>query len=204
MAKNSDINVIEYETVLKARMSDDEALKQIFSFYKNYIRILSNKYYLAGAESEDLVQEGMIGLFKAIKDYSPDEGSSFNTYATLCIVRQVKSAIRAANRKKHLPLNTSLSLQEVNDDNKELAELFGENSSDPEKIYINNEICAQANRLIYNSLTKLELRILLLYNKGLSYKEISEISGKSVKSVDNAVQRIKKKVEKIREEYMSL
>lgn len=204
MAKNSDINVIEYETVLKARMSDDEALKQIFSFYKNYIRILSNKYYLQGAESEDLVQEGMIGLFKAIKDYSPDEGSSFNTYATLCIVRQVKSAIRAANRKKHLPLNTSLSLQEVNDDNKELAELFGENSSDPEKIYINNEICAQANRLIYNSLTKLELRILLLYNKGLSYKEISEISGKSVKSVDNAVQRIKKKVEKIREEYMSL
>ena len=116
----------------------------------------------------------------------------------------MKSAIRAANRKKHLPLNTSLSLQEVNDDNKELAELFGENSSDPEKIYINNEICAQANRLIYNSLTKLELRILLLYNKGLSYKEISEISGKSVKSVDNAVQRIKKKVEKIREEYMSL
>ena len=83
MAKNSDINVIEYETVLKARMSDDEALKQIFSFYKNYIRILSNKYYLIGAESEDLVQEGMIGLFKAIKDYSPDEGSSFNTCNSL-------------------------------------------------------------------------------------------------------------------------
>jgi len=117
-----------------------------------------------------------------------------------------ESAIRAANRQKHMPLNSSVSLQLAlsEDENKELSELFGEDTSNPEKIYIKNETYAQMYKLLYNSLTRLELQILLLHNKGLSYREISQISGKTVKSIDNAVQRIKKKVDKIREDYTSL
>lgn len=206
MADNSRIEAVDNEVVLKAASGDDEALETVFKSFSGYIRYLSNKYYLAGAESKDLVQEGMIGLFKAIKDFSPGEAACFRTFAVVCIERQIKSAIKAANRKKHLPLNSSVSLHMslYEDEDKELAELFGEDSSNPERIYIKNETYSQMNKLLYNSLTRLELQILLLYNKGLSYKEISQISGKTVKSIDNAVQRIKKKVEKIREDYASL
>ncbi len=206
VAEYSKIEAVAPELVLKAREGDDEALEMIFSKFGGYIRYLSNKYYLAGAESKDLMQEGMIGLFKAIKDFSSGEGVSFSTFAVVCIERQIKTAIKAANRKKHLPLNSSVSLHTAlfEDEDKELAELFGEDSSNPEKIYINNETYSQMYKLIYNSLTKLELQILLLHNKGLSYKEISQISGKTVKSIDNAVQRIRKKVEKVREDYASL
>jgi len=206
VAEKSKTDAIENDIVTKAAAGDDEALETIYEAFSDYIRYLSNKYYLAGAENKDLVQEGMIGLFKAIKKFSDKEGTSFQSFAGLCIERQMKSAIRAANRQKHMPLNSSVSLQLAlsEDENKELSELFGEDTSNPEKIYIKNETYAQMYKLLYNSLTRLELQILLLHNKGLSYREISQISGKTVKSIDNAVQRIKKKVDKIREDYTSL
>ena len=199
--QNSKIEKVENEIVLKAKSGDDEALKYIFDNFKGYIRYLSNKFYLAGADSDDLVQEGMIGLFKAINDFSKNENTAFSSFAVVCIENQIKTAIKKANRKKHQPLNSSVSLSIAMYENegKQLAELLGEDSSNPEKIYINNETYSNMNKLIYNSLTKLELQILLLYNKGLSYKEISQISGRTVKSIDNAVQRIRKKVKKVRQ-----
>lgn len=194
---------IEFETVLKARSGEDDALSLIFDSFRNYITGLSRKYFLAGADSDDLVQEGMIGLFKAIRDYSPGEGASFSTFASVCISRQIKSAIKMANRKKHMPLNTSVSLHSGDEEGEQLLDIFVAEEENPEEIYINKETCSLMNKILFESLSKMELRIFSLYSKGLSYREISEITGKTVKSVDNAVQRIKKKIEKVKKDYLS-
>jgi len=205
MSKN-DIN--DLKLIYAAKGGDNESLDFIFGEFRNYIRILSNKYYLAGADKDDLIQEGMIGLFKAIRDYKPEENVSFRTFATVCIQRQIKTALKLATRKKHIPLNSSLSLQSSKFDDKsdkELIDYFEDLSKiNPEEIYISKETYSQLNKLLYDSLSKLELNILLLYNQNLSYKEISQITDKSVKSIDNAIQRIKKKVEVIKKQYMSL
>ena len=191
-----------------AKDGDTECLEIIFDEFRGYIRSLSNKYYLVGADNDDLIQEGMIGLFKAIRDYRFDEGVTFHSFAVVCIQRQVKTALKLATRKKHLPLNQSVSLQSSKfeeDGDKELSEYIEDKREiNPEEIYINNETFAQLNRLLYEALSKLELNILILYNQHLSYKEISEVTGKSVKSIDNAVQRIKKKLEVIKKQYMSM
>lgn len=194
---------IEFETVLEARDGNDEALSLIFDSFRNYITGLSRKYFLVGADSDDLIQEGMIGLFKAIRDYSPDEGSAFGTFASVCIVRQIKSAIKMANRKKHLPLNTSVSLHSGTEEGEGIPELFAAEEVNPEEIYINKETSSLMNKILFESLSKLELKIFSLYSSGLSYREISEVTGKTVKSVDNAVQRIKKKIEKVKNDYLS-
>lgn len=205
MEKNdiNDINLIN-----KAKDGDSESLDVIFNTFRPYIRALSNKYYIVGADKDDLVQEGMIGLFKAIRDYKAEESVAFRTFACVCIQRQIKTALKLASRKKHIPLNSSVSLHSSkfdDDDDKELIDYFEDSTkSDPEEIYINNETYSSLNKLLYDSLSKFELNILMLYNQNLSYKEISQITGKSVKSIDNAIQRIKKKVEVIKEQYMSL
>jgi RNA polymerase sporulation-specific sigma factor len=176
--------------------------------YNRLVRVCARPFFLVGGDSEDLIQEGMIGLFKAIRDYKPEENVSFRTFATVCIQRQIKTALKLAARKKHIPLNSSLSLQSSKFDDKsdkELIDYFEDLSKiNPEEIYISNETYSQLNKLLYDSLSKLELNILLLYNQNLSYKEISQITDKSVKSIDNAIQRIKKKVEVIKKQYMSL
>lgn len=205
MSKN-DVN--DLKLIYAAKGGDNESLDVIFDEFRSYIRILSNKYYLVGADKDDLIQEGMIGLFKAIRDFKPEENVLFRTFATVCIQRQIKTALKLATRKKHIPLNSSLSLQSFKFDDesdKELIEYFEDLSKvNPEEIYISNETYSQLNKLLYDSLSKLELNILLLYNQNLSYKEISQITDKSVKSIDNAIQRIKKKVEVIKKQYMSL
>lgn len=204
----SKIDINDLSIVTAAKNGDNESLDIIFNEFRDYIRILSNKYYLAGADKEDLIQEGMIGLFKAIKDYNPEENITFKSFATVCIQRQVKTALKLANRKKHIPLNSSLSLQSSKfdeEDDKEIIDYFADlKKVNPEEIYINNETYSQLNKLLYDSLSKLELHILMLYNQNLSYKEISQITDRSVKSIDNAIQRIKKKVEVIKKQYMSL
>lgn len=204
----SKFDINDKELIAAAKSGDNESLDIIFDEFRSYIRILSNKYFLAGADKDDLIQEGMIGLFKAIRDYNPEENVAFKTFATVCIQRQIKTALKLATRKKHIPLNSSLSLQSSkfdDDSDKELIDYFEDLSKvNPEEIYINNETYSQLNKLLYDSLSKLELNILLLYNQNLSYKEISQLTGKSVKSIDNAMQRIKKKVEVIKKQYMSL
>lgn len=204
--KNSDIN--SEKIVNGAKGGDNECLEAIFDEFRGYIRSLSNKYYIVGADKDDLVQEGMIGLFKAIRDYSFDGNVPFVTFAAVCIQRQIKTALKLATRKKHIPLNSSVSLQMSKFDDesdKELIEYYEDKKEiNPEEIYINNETFTQLNKMLYESLSKLELNILVLYNQHLSYKEISDITGKSVKSIDNAIQRIKKKMEIIKNQYMSL
>ncbi|MBE7021201.1 MAG: sigma-70 family RNA polymerase sigma factor [Ruminococcaceae bacterium] len=191
-----------------AKDGDTECLEIIFEAFRGYIRSIANKYYLVGADNDDLIQEGMIGLFKAIRDYRFGEGVTFHSFAVVCIQRQVKTALKLATRKKHLPLNQAVSLQSAKyeeNGEKEVSEYIEDKKEiNPEEIYINNETFAQLNRLLYEALSKLELNILILYNQHLSYKEISELTGKSVKSIDNAVQRIKKKLEVIKKQYMSM
>jgi RNA polymerase sporulation-specific sigma factor len=203
-----NININDLTVIEAAKNGDNDSLEFIFSEFRGYIRMLSGKYFLAGADKDDLIQEGMIGLFKAIRDFRPEEDVTFRTFATVCIQRQIKTALKLATRKKHIPLNSSLSLQSTvfdDESDKELIDYFEDgNKVNPEEIYINNETYSQLNKLLYDSLSKLELNILLLYNQNLSYREISRIIGKSEKSIDNAIQRIKKKVEKIKQEYMSL
>lgn len=203
-----DIDINSAEIIKGAKSGDTGCLEIVFDSFRGYIRNLSNKYYIAGADKDDLVQEGMIGLFKAIRDYDFSESVPFVSFAAVCITRQVKTALKNATRKKHVPLNSSVSLQlsKFDDDgDKEIIEYFEDKKEkNPEEIYINNETYAQLNKLLYESLSKLELNILVLYNQHLSYKEISDITGKSVKSIDNAIQRIKKKMDVIKKQYMSM
>ena len=206
MANKSTEKGISEALITQAQKGNDAALEKIFAEFRPYIKSLSGKYFLAGADAEDVIQEGMIGLFGAIRDYSLSEGTSFDVFARMCIRRRIQTAVRTANRKKHQPLNSSVSLQSpaFEAGEQDLSDIFAKSDSSPEEIYINNETASLINKLIYNSLSKLELQILLLYNNNMSYKEISEITGKSVKSVDNAVQRVKKKVSVIKKQYMSL
>lgn len=204
--KEYDIN--GKEIINGAKNGDNDCLELVFDSFRGYIRGLSNKYYLVGADKDDLVQEGMIGLFKAIRDYDFNQGISFVSFASVCIKRQIKTALKLSLRKKHIPLNSSVSLQASmfdDESDRELIEYFEDKKEvNPEEAYINNETFTQLNKMLYESLSKLELNILVLYNQHLSYKEISEITGKSVKSIDNAIQRIKKKMEIIKNQYMSL
>ena len=203
-----EIDINSAEIINGAKSGDTDSLEIIFDSFRGYIRGLSNKYYIVGADKDDLIQEGMIGLFKAIRDYDFSEGTSFVSFAAVCIKRQVKTALKLATRKKHIPLNSSVSLQLSkfdDDEEKEIIDYFEDKKEkNPEEIYINNETYAQLNRLLYESLSKLELNILILYNQHLSYKEISEITGKSAKSIDNAIQRIKRKMDQIKKQYMSM
>ncbi len=206
LVENKGVN--NPEIINGAKSGDNDCLKIIFDEFRSYIRSLSNKYYLAGADKDDLVQEGMIGLFKAIRDYDFGEGVLFSSFASFCIKRQVQTALKLSTRKKHIPLNSSISLHApkfCEDDDGDSMEYYEDKKEiNPEEIYINNETFNQLNKLLYESLSKLELNILILYNQHLSYKEISEITGKSVKSIDNAIQRIKKKMEVIKNQYMSM
>ncbi len=181
---------------------DRKAEEFLLNKYKNLAKARSKAYFLVGGDSDDLLQEGMIGLFKAIRDFDPTKESSFYTFAELCIKRQIYTAIKSAGRQKHMPLNTYVSLNKtLSEDVSErtLAEtLSGRESVDPEKLYLKNEKMRDIEREIEEKLSPLEKRVLVLHLHGLSYREISEIINKPTKSIDNALQRIKKKLEESR------
>ena len=160
----------------------------------------TRSYFLAGAESDDLVQEAMIGLFKAARDYDPKYGASFKTFANICITRQMLTAIKGATRYKHQPLNSYISLNrsvfEEDDGGRPLLEMLAtDNDSDPESIYLRNEWMVSLSQAVPRVLSKLELRVLLYYLRGLSYETIAQRIGRPVKTVDNAIQRMKRKME---------
>lgn len=174
-----------------ARAGNKHALNHIIARYRNCVYGTANTYFLAGAEKDDVVQEGMIGLYKAVKEYTPGV-SSFAHFAKMCISRQIISAVKSASRKKHVPLNSYLSLDK--DDCDADAMLPEDNEHNPESIVINKESLCSTERKINDGLSKLELQVFMYYTDGLSYDEIAEILGKPVKSVDNAMQRIRKKL----------
>ena len=198
MALNYYENMTDEEIVSLAE-KDRSAEEFLLNKYKNLVKSRAKMYFLAGGDNDDLMQEGMIGLFKAIHDYNSDKQASFYSFAELCVKRQIFTAIKTAARQKHQPLNTYISLNKpVYEDVSErtLVETLAERESvDPEKLYIMHEKLKDMEKEIDEKLSDLEKRVLILHLQGMSYQEISEIINKPTKSIDNALQRIKKKLD---------
>lgn len=179
--------------------SSRDAEDVLLNRYKNLVKARVKAYFLVGGDNDDLVQEGMIGLFKAIRDFDNSKNVTFHSFAELCIKRQIFTAIKTADRQKHQPLNTYISLNKpVYDDASErtLMEKFSQREAiDPEQIYIMREKLNDIEKDINEKLSSLEKRVLILHMDGMSYQEIAEIIDKPTKSIDNALQRIKKKLD---------
>lgn len=183
------------EVVALAQKGDDAALNHIIVRYRNYVYSKANTYFLAGAEKDDVVQEGMIGLYKAVKDFKPESGSSFKHFAGLCISGQIITAVKAATRKKHLPLNSYISIEDKTENDADGFTLdLGDDEQNPENIVIGQENLNVIEYKINHILSKLELQVFMYYTEGMSYDEIAALAGKPRKSIDNALQRIKKKL----------
>lgn len=193
----SDEQVVEL-----AKMGDDRAFAHIVTRYKNFVYSKVKVYYIKGADNDDLIQEGMIGLFKAVRGFKSEMGS-FSNFASLCVNRQILTAVKNSTRNKHMPLNTYISLNGHSTEESEdeyIPEIAGEDhSQNPENIFISRENVSGITYRINQNLSKLELKVLALYLDGHPYQDIAEKIGKDVKSVDNAIQRIRKKIEKILE-----
>ena len=197
-------DTVEKEIIEKARSGNTKALEYLMNRYKSFVKAKARTYFLIGAEREDIVQEGMIGLYKAIRDYRGDKLSSFRAFAELCITRQIITAIKTATRQKHIPLNSYVSLNkpvfEEDSDRTLLDVLTEESISDPEETIINREEFSCMELKMGEILSSLECKVLSLYLQGKSYQEIGEELDRHVKSIDNALQRIKRKLEKHIEE----
>jgi len=196
-------SMMDEELVLKAREGDKEALEYIINKYKNFVRAKARSYFLIGADREDIVQEGMIGLYKSIRDFKNDKLSSFRAFAELCITRQIITAIKTATRQKHIPLNSYISLNkpiyDEESDRTLLDILTATKITDPEELIISKEELYSIETKIGEILSDLELEVLMSYLQGKSYQEIAVDLDRHVKSIDNALQRVKRKLEKFLE-----
>jgi RNA polymerase sporulation-specific sigma factor len=188
------------EVVDLVHQGDSDALDYLIHKYKNFVRAKARSYFLVGADHEDIVQEGMIGLYKAIRDFKEDKQTSFKAFAELCITRQMITAIKMATRQKHIPLNSYVSLDKPiyeDDSARTLMDMLsGAKVMNPEELLINREEVDSIEGKISELLSDLERKVLLLYLEGRSYQEISEELNRHVKSIDNALQRVKRKLEK--------
>ena len=181
--------------------NDSSALEYLLIKYKNFVRLKAKAYFLIGADHEDIVQEGMIGLYKAIRDFNPEKLASFRAFAELCVTRQIITAIKAATRQKHIPLNSYVSLNKPLYDEgpeKAMMDMVSRDRSvvNPEDLFIGKEYYINIGEQINELLSQFEKKVLLLYLRGKSYQEIAEQLQKHVKSIDNALQRVKRKLEK--------
>ena len=187
------------QLAVMAQKGDVGATEHILDKYKALVKARAHAYFLIGADHEDIIQEGMIGLYKAIRDFREDKQSSFSAFADLCATRQIVTAIKSATRLKHTPLNNYVSLNKPiyeDESEKTLIDLMAETIvSDPEQIVINDESFRNIHKKIYECLSKFERSVLRLYLDGKSYHEISLVLDRTPKSIDNALQRIKKKLE---------
>ena len=186
------------DLILSARAGDIWALNYLIEKYRPIVSRQARHYFIIGADRDDLLQEGMIGLFKAIRDFDPNAGVFFGAFAKICVVRQIITAVKQATRRKHAPLNSYISLngKTDNDDgfDRELLEAISISGADPLETVINNEGIDSLNACNERFFTKLESRVFCQYVTGKSYDEISGQLGCSVKSIDNAMQRVKKKI----------
>ena len=197
-------NLTDEEILLAIKDNDDElALEYLINKYRNFVRAKARSYFLIGADREDIIQEGMIGFYKAIRDFRNDKLSSFRAFAELCVTRQIITAIKTATRQKHIPLNSYISLNKPiydEDSDRTLMDvLSGGKISDPEELVISREEFADIEKKMEEILSDLEWRVLMSYLDGKSYQEIAADLGRSVKSIDNALQRVKRKLEKYME-----
>ena len=188
------------QLIQKLRDGDNRIVDYIMEKYKNLVRKEANAMYLLGGENEDLIQEGMIGLFKAVQNYEPDQNSSFFSFAKLCISRQLYSAIEASRRKKHSPLNSYVSLYDMTEEKEPLINTMeAHKNSNPEELLVSQEYAELLESKLEESLSDLENRVLYLHLMGTDYRTIARLLDKSPKTVDNALLRIKAKTQKILE-----
>lgn len=173
----------------------DEITDHLMEKYKPLVRKKTNALFLIGGETEDLIQEGMIGLFKAVRDFREDKDTSFYHFAELCINRQLYSALQASNRKKHQPLNSYVSLSaEEQEDGSTIENLLPGYMDNPEQMVIEQEVWDEFQKRLWGNLSKLEQQVLQRYLNGESYTQIAEAMDKAPKSIDNALQRIRQKI----------
>ena len=189
-------NLRDEELIEKLRGGDEKIMEFILAKYKPLVRKKANAMYLIGGDTDDLIQEGMIGLFKAIRDYDASKESSFFHFAEICIGRQIYTAVESSNRKKHAPLNSYVSLYSgANEDGVVLADSLTTSAMEnPEQMMIDQENLALFLETLKERLSKMERQVLDYYLAGLNYQQIAEEMGKSPKTIDNALQRIKTKV----------
>ena len=199
-AKDPYEGMTDEDIALLARDGDEAALELLMMKYKNFVRSKARSYFLIGADHEDIVQEGMIGLFKAIRDFKPDKLTSFRAFAELCVTRQIITAIKTATRQKHIPLNSYVSLNRPiydEESDRTLMDVLSEvQMAGPEELLISQEDYSSVENRISEVLSDLEMEVLNSYLEVKSYQEIAQDLGRHVKSIDNALQRVKRKLEK--------
>lgn len=199
------INLNKYsdeELVNLYRQGNEQAVEYLFEKYKNLVRKKAKAMYLAGGDNDDLIQEGMIGLYKAVRDYKEERDASFFTFASMCINRQMITAVTASNRKKNIPLNSYVSFDSPvsgeEDSDMKLADVLPPSiEQNPEKLFIDKEFANDLQKKVMESLSSFEKEVFKYYMDGKDYIEISEKMNKTPKSIDNALQRIRNKVDKI-------
>lgn len=193
-------SMLDEDIVEFAREGSTEALEFLINKYKNFVRAKARSYFLIGADRDDITQEGMIGLYKAIRDFRSDKLSSFRAFAELCITRQIITAIKTATRQKHIPLNSYVSLNKpIYDDDSDrtlLDVISGSKVTDPEELIISREEFGDIEGKMEEILSDLEWKVLMSYLDGKSYHEIAVELHRHVKSIDNALQRVKRKLER--------
>ncbi|WP_431028449.1 RNA polymerase sporulation sigma factor SigH [Lysinibacillus sp. LZ02] len=207
MLKSEKLQVIERfedisdeDIVEQVHLGNTEALDYLITKYRVFVKAKARSYFLIGADKEDIIQEGMIGLYKAIRDFKGDKLASFRAFAELCITRQIITAIKTATRQKHIPLNSYVSLDKpIYDEESErtlMDVITSPLSENPEYLMINREDYSRLEGQMSRVLSELEQQVLVLYLEGRSYNEISSLLKRSTKSIDNALQRIKRKLER--------
>nr|WP_272932746.1 RNA polymerase sporulation sigma factor SigH [Virgibacillus halodenitrificans] len=191
------------EVIALVQQGNSRALDFLINKYKNFVRAKARTYFLIGADREDIIQEGMIGLYKAIRDYDGEKLSSFKGFAELCVTRQIITAIKTATRQKHLPLNSYVSLDkpiyDEESDRTLLDVIAGSKAIDPQELLVNREKFGDLETKLSELLSELEKQVLHLYLDGQTYQEISVELKRHVKSIDNALQRVKRKLEQLME-----
>ena len=191
---------LDEEIALMAKDGNIRALEYLINKYQNFVKAKAKSYFLIGADKEDIYQEGMIGLYKSIRDFKRDKLTSFKAFAELCVTRQIITAIKTATRQKHIPLNTYVSLNkpiyDEDSDRTLLDVLSGAKITDPEELLIGKEEFMNMENEIGGVLSELELEVLSSYLDGKSYQEIACDLDRHAKSIDNALQRVKRKLEK--------
>ncbi|MGN0131494.1 MAG: RNA polymerase sporulation sigma factor SigH [Lachnospiraceae bacterium] len=195
---NAYEGVADEELIIRARDGEKEIIEYLMDKYKNLVRSKASTMFILGADREDLIQEGMIGLFKAVRDYDSGRDASFYTFAELCVTRQMYTALQASGRKKHSPLNTYVSIYQGHDEEgTELIDaLENKKERNPEEILIDQENVADIEKIIENDLSPFEKQVLELSMTGMGYVEIAKLLGKDGKSTDNALSRVKTKIRK--------
>ncbi len=193
--------ISDEELIDRLRDGEKQITDYIMDKYKNLVRSKAGSMFILGADRDDLIQEGMIGLFKAIRDYDSGRDASFFTFAELCISRQMYSAVQAAGRMKHIPLNSYISLygtgSEHDEEENSILGMLADNGLNPEDLFIDKENVEQLEKQMEQELSSFEKQVLELYITGMSYSQIAKVLGRDEKSTDNALWRLKSKIKKM-------